>query len=1539
MIKGIFKIAVFFLISVYSYAQDSLIFSEVMFAPDSDNAEFIELFNLSSDTINLNGWGIKYHTSKTDFFDTSKAYPLPPHSFAVIFEGDYDSVYVVPDTALTLKIIDNAFGSGGMSNSSDRELFLISPDGDTVATYVYSADNQHGFSDEKIILNADDSPSNWKNSECRGGTPGRRNSVSPLEYDLAIKTVSFEPKVVFQNDTMNFEVKISNEGLKDANDFQVLMFIDDNGDSVAESPEFYDKSVFPFLASGDSVFADFSFSPDSVRHLSVIFKISFSHDSDTTNNIAVVSFWVRSPPNNKGDVVINEIMYKPHEDEPEWVEIFNNTDKIINLKGWTIRDKSTRAFLSKDTLFISPKGFVLFARDSIPRIYGYEPSFKIINLPSLNNNGDILVLRDSLERTIDSVNYSSAWGGGKGISLERKIGRDESNSSENWGSSVSRKGGTPERENSITPKNFDLALLDFRSPDNYNAFGTPLKIEYKIMNLGKHRAENTRLKIYADANMDSEFEENELLKTIEIPALSSGDNLKGIDSIAGLPVGKNRIGGIIDFSEDEFSENDSLTFFINTVNIDENPRDIIINEIMYAPSNGEPEWVEFFNGSGKGLNIKGHFVCDASKCVCITDRDFFVPPRSFFVVSRDSSVTDFHKLDFRFLQADLPTLNNSGDEVILKDSLYRTIDSVGYKGNWGKSGRSLERIWAEGESCDSSNWGASIAQEGSTPGYQNSLTPEKYDLSLDSVWICRAPVRYGDSLSVGVKVTNRGRENAVFVLEISEDVDEDSLPDSRLFLSDVFSLAKGDTAIVSLKNIGVVNDAKFLIVNTICDSDAVSENNLDFIRVIPTYPAESIVINEFNFDPPAGEPEWIEIYNRSDITIDLFKWEISDVRGRTGFKNIFERKFYLPPKKYLVIAKDSSIKDYFTAIPAPVYVVPFGSLNDDMDGIVLKDGDSETIDSVFYRYYWGKRGVSLERISPIKESCDSANWFPTKDAEGGTPGRLNSVTPRTYDLTVSDVRTNPFFPLENDNVRIDVLVRNNGAAKALNFGVEIFVENEKHLFRLDSMRIPSLEAYDSLWIESLTAFRIHDSVVIFARVNFVADEDTFNNSYHKAIYSGAGRRSIEISEFMVLPPDSSVQWVELKNISGENIDIKNWSISDVTGATEPVVISPRQTVIKPSEYFLISRDSMKNIRTGTKVFVRNFGRLGKTHDGIVLKDFRGETIDSLFYNKNWEMVEGRSLERRDFNISANDSSNWIFSLNFTGNSAGEENSIEFAKPGEKGSVVLNEIMFETSADMPEYVEFYNASETPVDIGGWKLEDSHGRKIRLSHEFKRLKSYGYFVLASDSNLFERFTYLLNDTNLCMDGKLELPNDGESLVLKDVFGHTIDSVNYKASWKNKNILITKDKSLEKINPTMDANDGLNWSTCVAKLGGTPGKQNSLYSTGKETRSGIEISPNPFSPDADGFEDFTIISYGLKAPVAQIRIRIFDDTGRLVRTITQNKSSASKGKIIFDGCDDSGTPLRIGMYIVLLEAVSDNGKTIETLKDIVVIARKLN
>ncbi|HSQ75889.1 MAG TPA: lamin tail domain-containing protein, partial [Bacteroidota bacterium] len=164
---------------------------------------------------------------------------------------------------------------------------------------------------------------------------------------------------------------------------------------------------------------------------------------------------VARPEISPGTVVVNELQYQPSSGEPEWVELFNAGAEPIDLKGWTVSDASvtTSHRLSDIPRVIPPAGFVVVAADSVEfrAVWSGVPVIILQSdgFPSLNNGGDLVLLRDAQGRCMDSVWYQQSWGGGMGVSIERIDPISSMQSLRNWGSCRDSSGATPGRTNSI----------------------------------------------------------------------------------------------------------------------------------------------------------------------------------------------------------------------------------------------------------------------------------------------------------------------------------------------------------------------------------------------------------------------------------------------------------------------------------------------------------------------------------------------------------------------------------------------------------------------------------------------------------------------------------------------------------------------------------------------------------------------------------------------------------------------------------------------------------------------------------------------------------------------------------------------------------------------------------------------------------------------------------------------------------------------------------------------------------------------------------
>ncbi|MBI4272875.1 lamin tail domain-containing protein [Candidatus Uhrbacteria bacterium] len=98
----------------------------------------------------------------------------------------------------------------------------------------------------------------------------------------------------------------------------------------------------------------------------------------------------------RGDVVINEFVSDPTDNEKEWVELYNNSNQIIDVGEWTIEDGSKNKIVLK--------GVLGFGGNS--RLAVFESKDSIFN-----NSGDAIILKDAKGVVIDQVAFGD-WNDG-----------------------------------------------------------------------------------------------------------------------------------------------------------------------------------------------------------------------------------------------------------------------------------------------------------------------------------------------------------------------------------------------------------------------------------------------------------------------------------------------------------------------------------------------------------------------------------------------------------------------------------------------------------------------------------------------------------------------------------------------------------------------------------------------------------------------------------------------------------------------------------------------------------------------------------------------------------------------------------------------------------------------------------------------------------------------------------------------------------------------------------------------------------------------
>lgn len=144
------------------------------------------------------------------------------------------------------------------------------------------------------------------------------------------------------------------------------------------------------------------------------------------------------------DVIINEFVYDPPSDFGEYIEIKNRSNKYLNLQDWLVSDESGNATISTEELVLEPNEFMVLSSDTTTlfNAFGNQSYIQVWSLPALNNTGDAIKLLTAEGEVVDSLYYTSIWGG-KDIALERRSDPTPAIYKENWGNSPASLGGTP----------------------------------------------------------------------------------------------------------------------------------------------------------------------------------------------------------------------------------------------------------------------------------------------------------------------------------------------------------------------------------------------------------------------------------------------------------------------------------------------------------------------------------------------------------------------------------------------------------------------------------------------------------------------------------------------------------------------------------------------------------------------------------------------------------------------------------------------------------------------------------------------------------------------------------------------------------------------------------------------------------------------------------------------------------------------------------------------------------------------------------------
>jgi len=297
-------------------------------------------------------------------------------------------------------------------------------------------------------------------------------------------------------------------------------------------------------------------------------------------------------------------------------------------------------------------------------------------------------------------------------------------------------------------------------------------------------------------------------------------------------------------------------------------------------------------------------------------------------------------------------------------------------------------------------------------------------------------------------------------------------------------------------------------------------------------------------------------------------------------------------------------------------------------------------------------------------------------------------------------------------------------------------------------------------------------------------------------------------------------------------------------------------------------------------------------------------------------------------------------LNTTANSA----KVGLAAVADSLDMVVNEILFNPKPLGVDFVEFYNRSNKVLDAANLFFTNrssttgNPGTLIPLSTANRLIFPGEYYVVTENPDLIKQQFTVPNEAWLVTSDMPSLPDDKGTVLLLNQNGRTVEELSYDQRWHFALVDNNEGIALERIDFNRPGQQADNWTSAAASAGfGTPTGPNSQFRTNLSLPSGsIKLNPPMFSPDNDGFEDFTLIEWELNQPGYVGNITIMDAAGRAIRILQRNTTLSARGSFRWDGLNDKQQRVPVGNYVVWFEVFNLQGQK-QVFKKGVTIARR--
>jgi len=269
---------------------------------------------------------------------------------------------------------------------------------------------------------------------------------------------------------------------------------------------------------------------------------------------------------------------------------------------------------------------------------------------------------------------------------------------------------------------------------------------------------------------------------------------------------------------------------------------------------------------------------------------------------------------------------------------------------------------------------------------------------------------------------------------------------------------------------------------------------------------------------------------------------------------------------------------------------------------------------------------------------------------------------------------------------------------------------------------------------------------------------------------------------------------------------------------------------------------------------------------------------------------------------------------------------------EKNNVLINEILFNPLHEASDFIEIVNVSDKILNIkelmlNSWDEWGQLKNGFEISSQNMLFFPGQYLILSTDIEYYkENYPVCENSIFIKMKYLPSLPDNEGNIIVTDRANIIIDEMNYSSNMHFETLVDVEGISLERLSLKCAGNIKENWcSASESSDFASPGCKNSQSIDYIIPDELLELYPLIISPNNDGIDDNLTIIFNNDISAYSLNALIFNEKGTLIKTLRENLYPGKENIIIWNCSDQKGKLCENGIYILLMQLNTEEGKYI--------------